>query len=65
MKITGTTSLTTMTQKNISMTINKENEMLVFQEKLPAVEQDRMEGRAGVALDEFEAILDKAINKPE
>ncbi len=54
-----------MTQKNISMTINKENEMLVFQEKLPAVEQDRMEGRAGVALDEFEAILDKAINKPE
>ncbi len=64
MKITGTTSSTTMTPKTILTTINKKKEMLALQEKLLAVEQDRMDGRAGVTLNEFEAMLDKAINKP-
>ncbi len=64
MKITGMTSSTTMTPKTILTTINKKKEMLALQEKLLAVEQDRMDGRAGVTLNEFEAMLDKAINKP-
>jgi hypothetical protein len=53
-----------MTPKTILTTINKKKEMLALQEKLLAVEQDRMDGRAGVTLNEFEAMLDKAINKP-
>ena len=62
--ITGTTSSTTMTPKSISTTIRIKKQLIALQEKLLAVEQDRMDGRAGVTLNEFEAMLDKAINKP-
>ena len=62
MKITGTTSSTTMTPKNTSTTINNKKRLLALQEKLLAVEQDRMDGRVGITLDEFDAMLDKAIN---
>ncbi len=52
-----------MTPKNTSTTINNKNRLLALQEKLLAVEQDRMDGRVGITLDEFDAMLDKAINK--
>ena len=61
--ITGTTSLTTMTPKSISTTIRIKKQLIALQEKLLAVEHDRMNGRAGVTLNEFDAMLDKAINK--
>lgn len=55
--------MTTMTLKSISTTIRIKKQLIALQEKLLAVEQDRMDGRAGVTLDEFDAMLDKAINK--
>lgn len=61
MKITGTTFSTTMTPKTISTTIKKKKEMLALREKLLVVEQDRMDGRTGVTLDEFDTMLDNAI----
>ena len=61
MKITGTTSSTTMTPKTISTTINRKKALLALREKLLVIEQDRMDDRAGVTLDEFDTMLDNAI----
>ena len=52
-----------MESKNNSESSECRKKLLALREKLLAVEQDRMDGRAGVTMDEFDTMLDKAINK--
>ncbi len=54
-----------MKRKNSCESSDCRERMLALQEKLLTVEQDRMDGKTGITLNAFDAMLSKAIDKSE